>query len=365
VTSNIYVRLSGDFSGDDFVFVATNKTTNPIRICVATSLLANTSYRLDSEIQYTADSYVTETHYIENMSITNSTIPVNVSLYSLLVTRSQEFLITFKDNNFIPVEGALIELTRQYLNLGQFLTVEIMKTDTDGRTVGHFVLNDEIYTLYVKKNGVLLATFENVKAFCSNIATGDCRINLNQASSSTRFEDFENAQNVSFTQSYNDTSKDYRVTFVTTDNSIKEVNLTILKYDNFLNQTVCSTATSGTSGSLNCTIPTAYYNNTLISKIYVEDVEVSTNIFFATINNNAILTSSRYLLGFFLIVTLPLIAISSPVISLTFFILGIIGASTFYLIDFGGFVGGFSVFLWIIVASLILIFKITRPKEEI
>lgn len=363
-SSNVYVQLSGDFSGDNFEFYSGNIVSNPIAICINNALVTGENYRLDAQIQYTADDYVTEYHYIENYTLNTSVSPQNVSLYLLLINRSQEFLITFKDTNLIPVEGALIEISRQYLSLGQFLSVEISKTDNDGKTIGHFVLNDEVYTLYVKKNGVLLATYENVRAFCSDIVTGDCRINLNQVTSTSNPSSFTNYLGVLGTEAYNDTSKVYTFDFTTNDSSSKTINVTIYKYDNFLNQTICSQTLTSSSGTITCTIPAAYYNSTALVKILVNGEEYTSHIFSITISQAAEQNATRFLLAFFLIITLPLLAFSSGPMMLILFIVGLVAAGGLALIDWGGFIGPFSAFLWFVIAAIILLIKATSRRQQ-
>ena len=363
-TSNVFVRLSGDFSGDTYEYYAASVNSNPITICVANALVSGQNYRLDADIQYTADDYVTEYHYIQNYSLNISVAPQNISLYLLLINRSQEFLITYKDSNLIPVEGALIELTRQYLSLGQFLEVEISKTDNDGKTIGHFVLNDEVYTLYVKKNGVLLATFENVRAFCSDIVTGDCRINLNQLGSTTNPSSFVNYLDVIGSETYNDITKVYTFDFTTTDSSTKTINVTIFKYDNYLNDTICSTALSSSSGSIGCTIPAAYYNNTALVRIYVDGELYSSHTFDISISKASQLSSVRFLLAFFLVITIPLLAFTSGPMTLIMYIVGLIAAGGLVLVDWGGFIGPFSAFLWFVVAAIILLIKSASRRQQ-
>lgn len=364
-SSNIYVTLSGDFGGNNFASYSTNTTNNSILVCIASSLISGKNYRLDSTIQFTAFDYVTEYYYIENYTLNTSVRPQNISLFLLASNRSQEFLITYKDVNLIPVANAIIEITRQYLSLGQFLTVENSKTDSDGRTVGHFVLNDEVYTIYVKVNGVIVATFDNVKAFCSDISTGDCRINLNQAGSTINPSSFTNYLGISGTESYNDTSKTYTFTFSSSDGTSKNINVTIWKYDNYLNQTICSDTLSSSSGTITCVIPSTYYNNTALVRVYVDGELFSQSIFEITISKSSQLNNSRYFLAFLLLISLPFLAMTSGVWMLIIFIMGLIFAGSIALIDLGGLIGPLSAGLWFIIAIIILIWKINKDDNKL
>jgi len=362
-TADVFVKISGDFTGEVYSYYATNTSNNPILICIDQNLIAEQNYRLDATVQYTASDYVTEYHYIDNYTITLNTTPQNISLYLLSSLRSQEFLITFKDNNFIPVENAIIELSREYLELGQFLTVEIMKTDNDGRTVGHFVLNEEVYTIYIKKDGVLLATYDNVRAFCSNIDTGDCRINLNQQGSTTNPNDFRTYLGITGTESYNQDTRTYSFSYTTTDNSNKQIDINIKQYDNYLNTTYCTDTIIGSSGTLTCVIPQTYENKTAIAYIEVDGVLWGQSIFSVRGDKSSILDSSRYFLAFLLVITIPLFAFTSGVFTILLFIVGLIVVGSLQLIDFGGFIGTFSAFLWFVIAGVVILFKASRRDQ--
>jgi hypothetical protein len=334
---------------------------NPVSICI-NNPLTTSYYSMDATFKYLADDYVTEYYNIQNLTISSSNIPQLISLYDLLITNSQEFLIIYKDADLTPQGDVLIEITRQYLPIGQFLVVEIPKTDIDGRTIGHFVLNDEIYTIYVKKDGVLLGVWNNVRAFCSNIATGDCRINLNAAGSHGGIGDYKNYLGVTYSESYDDNTKTYSFSFSTNDGSNKNLSMNVVKNDNYLNDMICHSEIVSSSGTLTCIIPSSYYNNTALVKIYSNGELLTSSSFEITMSKSLIFGSMRYLLAFVLIVTLPLLAISSAPMAVLFFIIGLIGVAGLFLGDFGGYTGAFSVSLWFVIAAIILLYKITRSK---
>ncbi len=155
---------------------------NPTSICINDDL-SNSTYTLDATIRYSSADRETEYYHIQSFSLTNSTIPQNINLYDLLSVDSQPFLITFKDQNFLAVENALINIQRQYVGDGVFKSIEIPKTDNSGQAVAHLVLDNVVYTMIISKSGSVLGTFNNVVAICDDLVVGDCKINLNTASS--------------------------------------------------------------------------------------------------------------------------------------------------------------------------------------
>lgn len=360
-TIEAYVRLS-DVQGNVYTYFVNQTNANNLSVCVSPAISSATY--LSSDVKYYSTDHVIEYHLLENVTINSTLIPLNYSLYDLAINSSQEFLVNVKDANFLPLSGALITLTRQYLSIGQFLPVEIMRTDSDGNTVGHFVLNDEIYTIYVSVNGTLVATFNNQKAFCSNVATGDCRINLNILSSTINPSDFNNYLGISSIEDYNDTSKKYTFLFSTNDGLPKTILVNISKYDNFGNTSICSTTLTSSSGTLTCIIPAQYYNNTAMVKVYVDGQLYSTALFDISISKSALVNSSRYLLAFLLLVTLPLLGIASGPLTIVLFIVGLITAVGLSLIDTGGLLGTLSAVGWFVIAGGVLIWKATKRREN-
>ena len=361
-TIEVDLILSTSDGTEALNFSKTYSNINPARICFDDSILNTTSYILDVTTKYLSDTRVTEFHNIQNYTLTNNTIPINVKLYDLLVTSSQEFLITFKDSDFIPTAGALIDIQRYYIGNGSFISVEIPKTDNDGRTVGHFVLNDEVYNIYVRKNGQLLAVFENVRAFCSDISTGDCRINLNSAGSTTNVQNFVSFQNVTYYPYYNSTSRTYSLTFFTTDSTSKTVSLNLTVFDNYLNNSVCFQSSTASSGVLSCNIPQSFGNSSVLVQATVNGKALYQQIFKLS-NISSVVSASKYILAFLLIVMLPLMAGTSVVMSLVLFIIGLIMASVLVLIDSGGLIGSTSAILWFIIGALILIWRASTKNN--
>ena len=230
----------------------TNVTSAPV--CMEANALDNSEYRLDITTQYSSTNRVIEFHNIQNFSLKSSTISNNISLFDLATSDSQEFLITFKDKNFLPVKDALIDMTRKYIGDGKFRSVEIPKTDSDGQTIGHFVLSDEIYTLIVSKEGRILGTFNNIVAFCENQATGDCKINLNTFGGGVQPEDFSLADNLAYTLTYDTTTRDVQSIFSTLNGISTSINLTTTLFDSTFNTTVSSRVLTISSGTITCNI---------------------------------------------------------------------------------------------------------------
>jgi hypothetical protein len=330
-------------------------------VSICTSNPINSSLSIDSEVKYYSDNYVTEYHNLQNYSIPPLTT-INISLYDLLVTSSQEFLITFKNSNYLVVGDALIEIQRQYIPQGSFITVEIPKTDSQGRTIGHFVLNDVLYNIYVKKNGRTLAVYSNIRLYC---ATSECTLNLNEQADGNVINDMSKYLDVVYSTDYNEDTRVYLFQFTVDDSSSKNFNLTITNMNSVNKETICSTTLSASSGSLQCTIPSSYANKTLIATIYVDGVTLSTQqIRVAAIGTE--MNKVKYILAFMLILTLVGMAATSGKAGATM-VIGLVGLTlvgAMSLVDYGGFFAVSSAIIWIFIAGGILIWKIANKGGE-
>lgn len=337
---------------------AYNNTNNAL-ICI--SSIAS-GFKIDSQARYTASNYVVEFQNIQNSTLSASNFPQHIRLFPLLSSRSQEFLVTFKDTNFAPVKDALITITRKYVGEGLFRTIEAPLTNADGQVLSHMVLGDVIYTIIVLKNGVLLGTFDNIVPFCNNVATGDCSINLNAFTTGTRPTNFNTFRNLSYNIIFNKTARTITSTFNTLDGSVATVNLTGTLFDNRGNTTACSTALTTSSGSIICTIPASIGNSTIRAILYKDGQYVTSGLFSLTDDTETGFGSTGLLMMVILYITVPLMMISSGAGIVIGAILGLIFAGLLNLYTGGGIIGIGSALIWFIIAGVIILWKINDRR---
>ncbi len=351
--SNPVIEFSGNFT-----------SVNNALVCLEEQL-GTASYRMDVQTSYTGEDYVTEFHNIQNFTLTNDTVPQVITLFPLLTTRSQEFLVTFKDGNFIPTPDALITVTRKYINEGVFKTVEAPLTEDNGQAVVHLVLSDVVYTIQVTKNGEILAVFDNIVAFCNDVGTGDCKLNLNTFSSGIEPSDFESRQNISYVFDFNEATRTVSTIFSITGGGTALVSLNTTLFDHFGNTTVCSDSLTSSAGTLSCVVP-ASFGNTTIQAVLLKD-NVFVDVAYFTIRADAADTFgvTGILFMFLLYITIPLMLISSGVGIIIGGIVGLIMAALLTLYNPGsGILGRGSTILWFIIAGAILVWKINQRRNE-
>jgi len=347
------INFSSNFSNNN----------NP-KICVENDL-GEASYTIDLVTSYTAIDYAIEHNFIQNATITNSSLPQNIDLLDLKTADSTEFLITFKDTSFLLIPDALIDIQRKYLDEGLFKTVEIQKTDENGNAVGHFDTDGILYTIIVTKFGEILGIFNNIAVICQDAIIGDCDINLKAQATITPLDNLEDIGNLSYSMVFDKDARTVTTIFSTTDGSIKTVSINTTKYDRFSNETVCSQQITGSSGTLVCSIPASFGNATIISSLFVGSspmTQLIQKVFTIQANVYQQFGDDMGALVIIMMLTIPFMAITSTIGFLISIVIGLVMASFLMVFSTSTLIGIGSSLLWLIIAVGILIYKIGRRQ---
>lgn len=343
--SRLYANYSGLFN-----------QTNPFAVCMNGLLSSSDKFSEDLQIQYGADSHETQTYYIQNKTLSSADIPTNISLYDLLSSESQVFTITFRDESFLPVSGALIQILRNYVDLGMGQIVEISKTDFNGNSLGHFILNNVGYNITVVKNGKVLGVFDNVIAQCQNPSLYSCSIDLNSASSQIKTVDYTQLDDFSFTLNFNRTTRLVSSNFVIPSSSVSNISLMVTLLDQLGNTTICNPSQQSISGTLSCSVPINYGNGTLIAQIYKNGILMGYG--YLSLQSPPPYGANLVFLALFYVLTLIGVAISdNPLITGVIVLLGGGGLIGLDLVMSTGIIGAGATFLWFVIAVVIVLIK--------
>ncbi len=234
-----------------------NDTTNPAKVCLNIDLLNTTFYSLDSTVKYNSNdsgiSYATEYYNILNFTLENSSIPQHIALYDLLFADSTDFQLTFKDSSLAFFPDILVHVDRQYISDGDFKTVELPITDSNGQTILHLVRNDVVYNfIMVNSRGEIVATFNKIIAFCQDFTIESCSIRLNELSIEEQLYDNLEDVGISYSISYSNLTNTLSLDFVSLDLTTKTVKLEVLRNSGFGNRTVCEESLTASSGVIEC-----------------------------------------------------------------------------------------------------------------
>jgi hypothetical protein len=370
ILTNNSVEISVDIfdSNRDGLVVDFSKKyndTNPMQICININLSEGVSYSIDSVVKYTSNEssgYALEYFNLLNFTMSNSTIPENTNLYSLLEQDSTEFQLTFRDVNLALASNILVFVNRQYVSDNDFKTVEKPITDSNGQAILHLVRNDIQYNfIMVDESGEIIATFNKKNVFCQDITIGSCTLNLN--SLFTESEVYKNIedQGILYSYSYSNTTKIISFEFVSIDLTSKEVGIEVTRDTDFGNRSVCVESLISASGIITCNVSEASENtNFLFMEIFVDSGQKAVEIINLDSNGNDYGVTGYFLafLIILMIITMFMDDRKALVVSLMIgwlivISLGLVGGSLF---------GSISAGIWLLITIMIYIWKLS--KEE-
>ncbi|KKM78655.1 hypothetical protein LCGC14_1357780 [marine sediment metagenome] len=244
------------FAADDslLIFNFSEQTSlNPFAICISQAVLEGNSFLVDVIVRYSTGLHATEHVNIDNSILTNGSGTNNITLFDLNLSDSTEFQITFTGDDFLPVQGALVFIDRQYVAENTFKTVEIPITDSNGQTVAHLVRNDVVYNMRIVKGGVVLASFDRITAFCEDFVIGDCKISLTAESTAQAVFEYNEDLGITFSAPTFDLNASLvSFSFTSVDGTSKTVLMNVTRSDVFGNRTICSDTLTAAGGTLQC-----------------------------------------------------------------------------------------------------------------
>lgn len=330
--------------------------SNPALICI-NQILADEEYLIDATIKYSGSQHAIEYHNLQNFVMKNSSIPKLIDLYDLNLSKSTEFQISYRNDAGIPQEDVLISVSREYVSEGVFKVVEQPQTDSVGQTVVHLVQNDVRYNFVVSKDGTILSVLNNKVAFCEDATIGKCEVNLREDVGDLDFYDYDEEFEISYTASYNVTSKEIDFDFVSIDGTVKNVTLIITKFDMIGSSPVLQESLASTSGTITYTVPASVGNATYVIDTYI-DGEIMEEFTLSTKESQPMGKYGLFLF-FFMFLSLIFMFSSSKSGLIIGSIIGFVTAGLFTLQGTG--TGGvLTSVIWLIVAGAILLWKLNK-----
>ena len=349
----------------NYIVNYSNKSTEGnLKFCLPEGVINTSSYSMYYESKYYDNSslYAIEYKYGQMITITNNSVPLQVSLYGLKASESTEFNINYRDANLLPVNGAIVDILREYIPENQFTSVETPQTDVNGRAIAHLIASNQKYTIIVSKDGVILGTFDNVIAKCNSAV--DCRVDLNSVLTTIEATDWEHYGNVSTSFLYDNNTNNLQLLFTTTDAQMKTIGLNVMANDQYGNNTICNVSVSAQSGVLLCNIPSFYLNTSVIATPIVNGFWLSSYILSLGPDANSIYGGTRIILGMLMYSTLALLFMPNPLAMVIGGILGLIFAGLFMLVNNGSLYGTGATILFFVVAGVIVLYQISKRMNQ-
>ncbi len=331
--------------------------TNPFAVCINSTLNNSERYHLDGVVQYKADDYQTEFYHFQNDTLDQSYLYQNITLYDLKTTEAQVFTLIMKDGSFLAIQDAIVEIYRRYVDEGTYKIVEIPKTDSNGETLANLVVDDVIYKFIIKKEGVVIATFSDVRADCQNPTIDECTIDFFDFSTGIEIPNYETEADFNYTLDFNKATRTVTSQFIITSGTVATILLDVEMQDALATQ-VCTDSLTSTSGTLSCIVPTSFGNSTVLAKLYKDNVLIAQGTLNMEQDPSDIYGGVLIALALLVFLTLLGAGLSdNPVFTTIFMMIGVIILFAMNLVANNGFIGGTATILWLVIAAIIMIIK--------
>jgi len=222
-------------------------------------------YLVKGDLEFTKSNYVTNNYVLLQQSISN--ITTNQSIYLLNSSRSTSFIVQVKDSSFDGVAGAVIESQRYYPSTNEWITIESFETNIEGKTIGHFVIEDVNYRFKVYVNTILVLTSTPTLVFCE---LTPCTITLKLPSTSE--DPYANTNPLSEYSSnliYDSSTETFTFTYTDTDTATQGGRLRVVRTDFGIasNVEICNEANPSGTAVIICDI-SSEINGTYIASGY-------------------------------------------------------------------------------------------------
>ncbi len=343
-TDSTISSLSGNITGYNLLLCSTSNLTD-----------SYLNYNL--QLRYYASGYVYETYNIQNTEITN--VPINLNLYFLNNTVGTQFKINYVDFSYLTYPNAVIQIQRQYLPTNIYNIVELPKIDSTGQAIGSFNTNNIKYKLIVIDNGEILDTFENLFPTCQSVILGNCELNLRGAKTTTT------STTGDFTYTLVKSNTSITLTYIIPSGTPRNIQFLTNQNSRFLqNISTCDTSIYASGGTIICGYNATIGDSIISTQIINSDgshlygsVQISEDLSSFYLLNN-------YFIGFILVLTLALMFVSSGAMQTIVAVIGVVFMGLIFLIRGTDWITLTGSLGWLVVASIIIIYSISKKEER-
>jgi len=328
-------------------------------VCSDLNLTAqNLAY--SAEIRYYSDNYAPELYHIQRADISPTTTTVN--LYDLNLSSSTEFKVTYQDDTFNFVEGAILQLKRRYISEDVYEVVEAPLTSNEGIAVVHVDLDSVKYAATVVKNGEVLDTFDNIVFKCQSELTGECEQKLLGEINPQNTIDYDTERD--FTYSVTPGDNNVTVTYSIPSSTPSSVNIALVQKDMWGNETLCNKTVVSSGGSIQCTYEDTLEVSYLELRISKDGTAISYNSYVVDENTGPDFLDNNFIFVAVLILTLVGMALTSPEWIVVNALVSLLISGMLWLVKGLDFVAGLGILMWLVIAAGIIILKLSKQEDR-
>ncbi len=244
------------------VFNLTNLSIVEQNLCIN----VNTTFRITGQLEYSVNnSYQTSNYYFVNENISNSV--TNLRLGLLPITSTTVFIVKLLDQYNLPVNGYYINIDRFYPGLNEYRTVQTLKTDSNGQSVGFIEINNVQYRFVVKDpNGNIVYT-SDTRVITPQSSPYTITINL-VSSNPNILNTNRTIEGLTWSISFDKNSKIVTYAYADSNSSFTKSELIVFQTTGNSNTIICATNLTTPNGVITCNLSN-YTSGSFSAQVYV------------------------------------------------------------------------------------------------
>ena len=260
------------------------------------------------------------------------------------------------------MSGAIIQLQRKYIDENQYEVVEAPITSEDGTAILHIDLDTISYKVTVVKDGELLDVFSNIVFECASELTGECEQKLLGEIDPSNEIPLDTGRDFAYTiTEANDTID---VIFSIPSGSPSSVNVQLSQVDQFGDSTLCNQTVLSSGGSIECGYNDTIGDSYIELRINKDDNPMAYKTYVVVESGGIDFLNNNYIIVLILLLSLVGMAIASPEFMVVNGVVTMVIAGSLWLLNGLNFVTGFGGLLWLMIAGMILIFKMSKQEDR-
>lgn len=240
---------------------------------VSMCMFPNSSiFKIDQFIEYGDNNvtYTTRNYWQINHTITNVT--QNLSLYLLKSTEITTFIIKVIDVTSVPIPDAYVYIQKYYPGTDEYKTVQVVKTDSNGKTVGFYQTETVDYRHIIVVDGVTVLTTGRGKIFAES-APYTLTFTIGEVGE-VPWNQFNNLADLTYNMSYSNNTHKISFSYSDTSGVGEGARLYVLKDIGNDTSNVCNTSLALSSGLITCDLSSyssgKFYSRGFITRSGVE-----------------------------------------------------------------------------------------------
>lgn len=296
---------------------------------------SNRTFFVDAEIDYNDEANGTSntrTFYFDNASITNTS--QDILLYILEKALSTTFILQVQDEKVQAVPNALINIQRFYPQNNIFRTVQVAKTDSNGKTVGFYVEETVTYKHIITSNGTVVLETDSGK-IVGEVSPFTLIFRIGEAFGKA-WSSFDGDPNIIVSSTFNDTSNIATYSYIDSTGATTFGRFIVSSIEhNQSNIEFCNENSSQASATLTCNL-TGQLGSFEAQGFIGDDPEISSiTIAFTITKIKNIFGNIGVIMGWILILVATMAGIWNPTVAIIFFNVAVILVNLIGLISFG------------------------------